>query len=107
MTWDSLFQMNFYGQGGVNPSTIYIDNVYFYREASQPEPAPTTDAPTQPAREAGDVISINSDASTKINITNVNKRWGKTDTVEAANDPNGAGQNTKAEDTHYQYKVTE
>ena len=31
MTWDSLFQMKFDGQGGANPSTIYIDNVYFYR----------------------------------------------------------------------------
>ena len=34
MTWDSLFQMKFDGQGGVNPSTIYIDNVYFYKEPS-------------------------------------------------------------------------
>ncbi len=34
MTWDSLFQMKFDGQGGVNPSAIYIDNVYFYKEPS-------------------------------------------------------------------------
>ena len=33
MTWDSLFQMKFDGAGGTNPSTIYIDNVYFYKAA--------------------------------------------------------------------------
>jgi surface protein len=31
MTWDSLFQIKFDGRGGNNPSTIYIDNVYFYK----------------------------------------------------------------------------
>ena len=31
MTWNSLFQIKFDGRGGNNPSTIYIDNVYFYK----------------------------------------------------------------------------
>ncbi|WP_309642101.1 T9SS type A sorting domain-containing protein [Flavobacterium sp.] len=31
MTWDSVFQLKFDGQGGVNPSTIYLDNIYFWK----------------------------------------------------------------------------
>ena len=107
MTWDSLFQMKFDGQGGVNPSTIYIDNVYFYKEASQPATAPTTDAPTPPAREAGDVISIYSDAYTNINVTNFNPGWGQSGAVDAAYDPTGAGTNTVLEYSNFNYQGTE
>lgn len=31
MTWDSLIQLKFDGQGGATPSTIYLDNIYFYK----------------------------------------------------------------------------
>lgn len=31
MTWDSVFQLKFDGQGGANPSTIYLDNIYFWK----------------------------------------------------------------------------
>lgn len=31
MTWDSVFQIKFDGQGGVSPSTIYLDNIYFWK----------------------------------------------------------------------------
>jgi hypothetical protein len=34
MTWDSVFQIKFDGQGGVFPSTIYLDNVYFWKTAT-------------------------------------------------------------------------
>ncbi|MDA9317137.1 choice-of-anchor J domain-containing protein, partial [Polaribacter sp.] len=107
MTWDSLFQMKFDGAAGVNPSTIYIDNVYFYKEAVQPVTAPTTDAPTPPARETGDVISIYSDAYTNINVTNFNPGWGQTGAVDAAYDPTGAGTNTVLEYSNFNYQGTE
>ncbi|MCL5127347.1 discoidin domain-containing protein [Algibacter sp. L4_22] len=31
MTWDSVFQLKFDGQGGVSPSDIYLDNIYFWK----------------------------------------------------------------------------
>lgn len=34
MTWDAVFQIKFDGQGGVVPSTIYLDNVYFWKTAT-------------------------------------------------------------------------
>lgn len=36
MTWDSVFQMKFDGQGGTTPSTIYLDNIYFWKTAVNP-----------------------------------------------------------------------
>lgn len=34
MTWDSVFQIKLDGQGGVVPSTIYLDNIYFWKTAT-------------------------------------------------------------------------
>lgn len=34
MTWDAVFQIKFDGQGGVVPSAIYLDNVYFWKSAT-------------------------------------------------------------------------
>lgn len=31
MTWDAVYQIKFDGQGGTFPSTIYLDNVYFWK----------------------------------------------------------------------------
>lgn len=31
MTWDAVAQLKFDGQGGTSPSTIYLDNIYFYK----------------------------------------------------------------------------
>jgi hypothetical protein len=31
MTWVDVKEMKFDGQAGVNPSTIYLDNIYFYK----------------------------------------------------------------------------
>ena len=39
-------------------ATAYIDNIYFYRGTIAPATAPTTAAPTPPARDAANVISI-------------------------------------------------
>ncbi|MFT3794886.1 hypothetical protein [Flavobacterium sp.] len=36
MTWDSVFQIKFDGQQGVVPSTIYLDNIYFWKTAAAP-----------------------------------------------------------------------
>jgi len=34
MSWNSIFQLKFDGQGGVSPSNIYMDNIYFWKTAS-------------------------------------------------------------------------
>lgn len=36
MTWNSVFQMKFDGQAGANPSTIYLDNIYFWKNPVDP-----------------------------------------------------------------------
>ena len=34
MTWDNVYQIKFDGQGGIVPSSIYLDNVYFWKTAT-------------------------------------------------------------------------
>ncbi|MEZ4986894.1 MAG: T9SS type A sorting domain-containing protein [Saprospiraceae bacterium] len=34
MSWNSVFQLKFDGQGGATPSNIYLDNIYFWKEAT-------------------------------------------------------------------------
>jgi len=36
MTWDSVFQLKFDGQAGTTPSTIYLDNIYFWKATVNP-----------------------------------------------------------------------
>ena len=36
MTWDSVFQFKFDGQSGANPSTVYLDNIYFWKSPVNP-----------------------------------------------------------------------
>nr|WP_298790681.1 PKD domain-containing protein [uncultured Allomuricauda sp.] len=48
--------------------TIYVDNIYFYKEAVGGGDTPTEAAPTPPARDAGDVISLFSNAYTDITV---------------------------------------
>lgn len=36
MTWDSVFQLKFDGQAGTTPSTIYLDNIYFWKTPTTP-----------------------------------------------------------------------
>jgi hypothetical protein len=63
-------------QTGVTPSTIYLDNIYFYKgSGGGGDTGPTAAAPTPPARNAGDVVSIYSDAYTPITIGNFDAGW--------------------------------
>ena len=73
-----LFQLKFDGQAGVNPSNIYLDNIYFYTPpaGAQPDIA----APT-PMRDAANVISLFSDAYTDIEDTDFNPNWGQSTVV--------------------------
>lgn len=36
MTWNSVFQIKFDGQSGTNPSNIYLDNIYFWKNPVNP-----------------------------------------------------------------------
>jgi len=60
-------------------NTIYVDNIYFYKEGSTAT-EPTTAAPT-PTRSAADVISIFSDAYTNVAGTDLNPEWGQSTVV--------------------------
>ena len=82
MSLDQIVQMKFDGQAGTIPSVIFLDNIYFYKAASAAT-EPTTAAPTPPARDAADVISIFSDAYTNITGINYDPDWGQsTDATE-------------------------
>ena len=54
MNWDSVFQMKFDGQSGVSPSTIYLDNIYFWKTAS-PSGTPVIGNFIVPAKNLGDL----------------------------------------------------
>lgn len=60
MTWNSVFQMKFDGQGGVNPSNVYLDNIYFWKAPADP----TTDATLSDLKVAGTTIAGFSSATT-------------------------------------------
>ncbi|MBP7184125.1 MAG: T9SS type A sorting domain-containing protein [Saprospiraceae bacterium] len=53
MNWDAVFQMKFDGQAGVSPSNIYLDNIYFWKNAVDP----TIDATLSDMRVNGTTIS--------------------------------------------------
>lgn len=53
MTWDSVFQMKFDGQAGTNPSTVYLDNIYFWKTPVDP----TADATLSDLKVNGTTIS--------------------------------------------------
>ncbi len=56
---------------------LFIDNFQVTAASSLTAPtAPTADAPAPPARQAGDVVSVYSDAYTNINVTNFQPRMG-------------------------------
>lgn len=78
MAMNGVFQMKFDGQAGKTPSTIYLDNIYFYKSSGGGgggDTGPTAAAPTPPARTAGNVVSIYSDAYTPIAIGNFDAGW--------------------------------
>ena len=88
-------------------STTYIDNFSgTVGEAIVVPSGPTTNAPT-PTVDAGDVISIYSDAYTDISGTNFNPGWGQSTAVNTAYDPTGEGTNTVIEYSNFNYQGTE
>jgi hypothetical protein len=64
----------------VNPSTIFLDNIYFYKSGVAAT-EPTVAAPTPPARDAADVISIFSGAYADVAGSNFFPDWGQTTVV--------------------------
>ncbi len=77
----NIIQFKFDGNGD-----IFLDNLYFYRTGPPPT-SPVTAAPTPPARAAGDVISIFSNAYTNITGVDYNPNWGQatvTTTIDVA-----------------------
>jgi len=88
-------------------STTYIDNFSgTVGEVIVVPTGPTTNAPT-PTVDAGDVISIYSDAYTDITGTNFNPNWGQSTQVNTAYDPTGEGTNTVIEYSNFNYQGTE
>ncbi|MCP4124917.1 MAG: hypothetical protein GY751_24510, partial [Bacteroidetes bacterium] len=59
-----------------NLGTVYIDNIYFYKEEGGGSDEPTVAAPA-PIHDAADVISVFSDAYTNIDGTDFNPNWGQ------------------------------
>ena len=106
MTWDSIIQVKFDGQAGVSPSTIYLDNIYFWKTAPLPLTAPNTNAPT-PTQTASNVISVYSDAYTTNVATNYNPFWGQSGSVNTTYSPTGAGTNYAMAYTNFNYQGTE
>lgn len=77
----NIIQFKFDGNGD-----IFLDNIYFYRNAAPPN-TPATPAPTPPVRAASDVISIFSNAYTNITGVDYNPNWGQgtvTTTIDVA-----------------------
>ena len=71
-------------------STVYLDNVYFYRSNVVPPSAPTTAAPT-PAFAASDVIALFSNAYTNHAVDTWSASWDQADVA----DVQVAGNDTK------------
>ena len=65
-----LIQFKFDGGTG---NTIFMDNIYFYKETASPLQA----APAPPGRAESDVISVFSDAYTNLTGTDFNPNWGQ------------------------------
>jgi hypothetical protein len=71
-----VFQLKFDGQAGVNPSTIYLDNIYFYKgSGGGGTTGPAVAAPTPPTRIATNVASIYSDTYAPVTINNFDAGW--------------------------------
>lgn len=78
LSLNDIFQFKFVGDGWA-AGTVFIDNIYFYKNPSAPT-APTTN-PATPTRAASGVVSIFSDAYTNINVSEWNPGWGQTTTL--------------------------
>jgi hypothetical protein len=74
MTINELIQLKFDGQEGVTPSTIYLDNIYFYKTGGSTATEPAQAAP-DPTEDAGDVISLFSDVYTDVTVDTWRTDW--------------------------------
>ena len=81
MALNGVYQLKFDGQAGTTPSTIYLDNIYFYKGSGGTATEPTAAAPTPPVRDAADVVSVFSGAYTDLTGTDFNPNWGQTTVV--------------------------
>lgn len=74
-----VIQFKFDDNGAGDAPTIYVDNIYFYKEsAGASSPSSAAADPTKPA---ADVISIYSDAYTQIANVDTNPGWGQNTVV--------------------------
>jgi hypothetical protein len=62
-------------------STVYVDNVYFYRVATAQEPAVAAPTPTYPA---ADVLSLFSNAYTNVPVDTWSAGWDQADVTDVA-----------------------
>jgi hypothetical protein len=62
-------------------STVYVDNVYFYKTVVAPPTAPTTAAPT-PTYAAANVISLFSNAYTNVAVDTWSASWDQADVAD-------------------------
>ena len=84
---NNIFQMKLVGTP--SGATVYLDNIYFYK--NPPSSVPLVAAPT-PTRLASNVISVFSNAYTNVAGTDFNPNWGQTTVVT---DVQIAGNDTK------------
>lgn len=63
-------------------NTIWIDNFYFYKTSGGTTGGPTAAAPTPPARNAGDVISLFSNAYTNVTVDTWSATWDDSDVAD-------------------------
>ena len=87
----NIIQFKFVGTPG-SGSTVYLDNIYFYKAGAVVPTDPVVAAPTPPARNAADVISLFSGAYTDRTGTDWFPNWGQTTVVS---DVTIAGNTTK------------
>ncbi len=88
MTLNGVFQLKFDGQAGTNPSTIYLDNIYFYKGSGGGDTGPSAAAPIPPARNAEDVISFFSNAYTNKTVDTWSAVWDDSDVADLQVDGN-------------------
>jgi hypothetical protein len=63
-------------------NTIWIDNFYFYKTSGGTTGGPTAAAPTPPARNAGDVISLFSNAYANVTVDAWSATWDDSDVAD-------------------------
>lgn len=64
MTWNSVFQLKFDGQSGTTPSTVYLDNIYFWKNPVDP----TADATLSDLKVNGTTVAGFSSAITTYSV---------------------------------------